>query len=536
MKNHSQALYSGLSDPSRWSLPEALSEMAQRYPDRIWISDQTGQSMTFAAADNRAGKVASFFLSLGIERSDRVAIFMAGGCEFALAWFGLARAGITSVTINTDLHGEFLRHQLRDSGVRCIVVDQGLLPRIHDLVDGLPDLETIIVKGESDNLPFGSRTVRSFADYASHEEIVKREIAPSDIACIMYTSGTSGPSKGVLMPHAHCTLFGIGQIECMQISPDDRFYICLPLFHANGLFMQLGATVLAGIPAFVRSQFSASNWLPDIVACGATVTNLIGSTAAFVIAQPSSALDRKHGLRVVLASPNLPQHEEQFRARFGVPHVVSGFGMTEVNIPMWGRLDTPAPGAAGWVHEDHFEACIVDPETDRRLGPREVGEIVVRPKVPFGFMAGYLNVPEKTVEAWRNLWFHTGDAGTVDETGLFTFIDRIKDCIRRRGENISATEIELIVENLPGVAEVAAYAVPADIPGAEDEVMLAIVPETDSSLDGSKIVEMASRELPRFARPRYLKFVDQLPKTATGKVKRALLRKEGSQGAQDFGR
>ncbi|MBI1291321.1 AMP-binding protein, partial [bacterium] len=411
MNKNSDISYSGLSEPSRWLLPEALNEMARRYPERTWVSDHTGASMTFAEVQAHAGRMASFLLSLRLERSDRVGVFMSGGCGFVLAWFGIARAGITSVTINTDLHGEFLRHQLRDSGVRCILVDRALLPRVCELLESLPELTTIVVSGGGDDVFAGSCAVVDFEDYRRHPEISRREMQASDIACVMYTSGTSGPSKGVLMPHAHCALFGIGQIECMQIGPDDRFYICLPLFHANGLFMQLGASLLAGIPAFIRGQFSASSWLGDIAGSGATVTNLIGSTAAFVIAQPPGESDRKHALRAVLASPNMPQHEEQFRKRFAVPHVVSGFGMTEVNIPIWGRTETPAPGAAGWVHEDHFECAILDPETDRRLVPGEIGEIVVRPKVPFGFMAGYLNAPEKTVEAWRNLWFHTGDAG-----------------------------------------------------------------------------------------------------------------------------
>jgi carnitine-CoA ligase len=349
----------------------------------------------------------------------------------------------------------------------------------------------------------------------------------------MYTSGTSGPSKGVLMPHAHCTLYGIGSIKCLQLAAGDRFYICLPLFHANGLLMQLGATISAGIPAFIRRRFSAKRWLEDIRTHRLTVTNLIGTTSGFVVAQPPTPQDRDHCLRAVLSSPNVPQHEAALHTRFGVKEVVSGFGMTEVNIPIWGRLGVSAPGAAGWTHEEHFEVRIVDPETDVPVPAGQVGEIVVRPRVPFGFMTGYFNAPEKTVEAWRNLWFHTGDAGVMEASGLVTFIDRIKDCIRRRGENISATEVEDIVCELPGVAEVAAYAVPSDLPGGEDEVMLALVEQPGSNVDLSAVARMAAERLPRFAAPRYIKVVAELPKTATGKVKRAVLRTEGAAGAFD---
>jgi crotonobetaine/carnitine-CoA ligase len=176
---------------------------------------------------------------------------------------------------------------------------------------------------------------------------------------------------------------------------------------------------------------------------------------------------------------------------------------------------------------------VADPETDRPLPPGELGELLVRPRVPFGFMAGYHAMPDRTVEAWRNLWFHTGDAATMTADGLVTFVDRIKDCIRRRGENVSATEVEAAVGTLDGVAEVAAYAVPADIAGGEDEVMLAVVPAPGTAIDAAAVAAHADRVLPRFARPRWVAMVDALPKTATGKVQRAVLRRAGTAGAWD---
>ena len=200
---------------------------------------------------------------------------------------------------------------------------------------------------------------------------------------------------------------------------------------------------------------------------------------------------------------------------------------------MWGRLGCAPQGTAGWVNEDFFEVIIADPETDMPVPRGQVGEILVRPKIPAGFMAGYNDMPERTVEAWRNLWFHTGDAGTMDETGLVTFIDHIKDCIRRRGENISATEVEGVVSKLAGVKEVAAYPVPSDIPGGEDEIMLAVVVEPGATLTHDAVGDHADRLLPRFASPRYIEFMDELPKTASGKVQRAELRKRGHAAAFD---
>ena len=521
-------------DPVGWVLPTILSRVARSQGEARWVTDDTNRSLSFREAHEGALSAAGFFQALGVQRGDLVAMFMSNSIDFVQAWLGLGNAGMVAVMINTELRGDFLLHQLQDSGVRWIVVDDELLPVLREVLPRADRLKTVVVVGTKPTPPIdGCRTIaweahRHAAPYAGP--------APkgSDTACIMYTSGTSGPSKGVLMPHTHCTLYGIGSIKCLQLAPGDSYYVCLPLFHANGLLMQLGATISAGIPAFIRRRFSATRWLDDIRTHRLTVTNLIGTTSAFVIAQPPTPHDRDHCLRAVLDAPNIAQHEDALRTRFGVKDVVSGFGMTEVNIPIWGRLGVAAPGAAGWTHEEHFEVRIVDPETDVPLPPGQVGEIVVRPRVAFGFMSGYFNAPEKTVEAWRNLWFHTGDAGVMDGSGLVTFIDRIKDCIRRRGENISATQVEDIVAELPGVAEVAAYAVPSDVPGGEDEVMLALVERSGARVDGAEVAAMAAERLPRFAAPRFIKVVAELPKTATGKVKRAVLRNEGTAGALDM--
>lgn len=530
-------MYSKINSSRDWVLTAALDELAAHSPDSPWISDDAGNSLTFGQARTFGLRAAGFFARLGVRRGDRVGVFMFNGCDFPVAWLGLGYLAATAVLLNTELRRNFLRHQLVDSGLNHIVVDAELLPALADIADDLPQLRTLVVAGGRPALRLPARwslvawpDLRSWKGQAAWEGPGP---AAADVACIMYTSGTSGPSKGVLMPHAHCTLFGIGALKSMQLTASDRYYICLPLFHANGLLLQLGATLLAGMPAYIRRKFSTSQWLRDIRLHRATVTSLLGASVGFLLSQPPGPHDRSHSLRAVMVAPNLAEHEAQFHARFGVDDVISGFGMTEVNTPIWGRIGHPAPGAAGWVQEEYFEVCIADPETDMPLPPGEVGEILVRPKVPFGFMAGYFNAPEKTVEAWRNLWFHTGDAGTMRADGLITFIDRIKDCIRRRGENISATEVEGVVQALPGIEEVAAYAVPSGIPGGEDEIMLALVKKEGAAVDPAAIVRLAMKQLPRFAAPRFVKVVPSLPKTATGKVQRAVLRKQGVDDAID---
>ena len=350
-----------------------------------------------------------------------------------------------------------------------------------------------------------------------------------DVAAIMYTSGTSGPSKGVLMPHAACSLllFGLGSLDNLCLQSTDNYYVVLPLFHANGLFMQVYGCLIAGAKAVIRRRFSASAWLADVRRHGATITNTLGILSSFIFEQPPQPADRDHRLRLVMAAPNIPEHDAIWRSRFGVACVASGFGMTESNIVAWGTPDDNKAGASGRVYARHFEVTILNPETDLPMRAGEVGEIAVRPRTAPGFMAGYHAMPEKTVEAWRNLWFHTGDAGLLDEDGYLTFVDRIKDCIRRRGENISSYEIEVTMMRLPGVAEVAAYAVPASRKGGEDEVVLTVVLEQSASLDCAQVAQHADAHLPSFARPRFVEILESLPKTPTGKVQKVELRKRG---------
>lgn len=526
-------MYTRINEPQTCTLTDALREWAANHPDMPWLEDSEGNALTVGQAYSASKRFSSYLHQLGAQPEERVGVFMFNSCAMVTTVFGIGYLRATAVMLNTELRSSFLRHQLNDCQLATIVVDAALVEHIADLAAELPYLKTLIVVGDPViDLPKEWRQV-AWTDSRSCEPWEGEEPQPHDIFCIMYTSGTTGPSKGVLMPHCHCALVGLGAIRALEINERDKYYICLPLFHANGLFMQLGATVQAGIPAFLKRRFSASTWLSDIRKTGATLTNHLGTTAMFVINQAPTEQDRNHRLRATLNAPNPAQHEAVFRKRFGLKDVLSGFGMTEVGIPIWGRIGQPVPNAAGWVHEDRFEIRIADPETDMPLPAGQVGEILVRPKVPFGFMAGYLNVPAKTVEAWRNLWFHTGDAGMRDADGLITFVDRIKDCIRRRGENISATEVEAVVGQLPGIHEVAAYAVPADGPGGEDEVMLALVPSEGVTLDAADIASKASALLPRFAKPRFVRLLDSLPKTATGKIQRTVLRQQGRAGAYD---
>ena len=495
-------------DVTRWALPLALEQRADELGGRELVHVIGQGSLSYAAAARDARRVASRLASLGVGPGDAVAVLLPSGLDFVRVWLGLGRLGAVIVPVNTALEGAFLAHQLEDCGARFVVADDAGTRAVRDALGSAAGPEVVDLTGWQSAPEWDGPLPRA-----------------ADTACVMYTSGTTGPSKGVVMPHAHCVLFGVGSIEGLGLTGEDRYYVTMPLFHANGLFMQLGATILAGASAVLRPRFSASSWTRDVREHRCTVSNLLGSMSEFVIAQPPRTDDRELGLRVVCPVPNPPAHEAAWRERFGVPEVVTAYGMTEVNIPLYGRLGQSRPGTAGLVLDRWFEVEVRDPDTDAPLPRGTVGEIMVRPRLPFGFMAGYHGLPEATVAAWRSFWFHTGDSGVMDAEGWVTFVDRTKDCIRRRGENISSFEVESAVAALEGVAEVAAYAVPSVPAGTEDEVMLAVVPASGVSLDCAELVRRVDSVLPRFARPRYVELVDELPRTPTAKVRKAELRR-----------
>jgi crotonobetaine/carnitine-CoA ligase len=268
-------------------------------------------------------------------------------------------------------------------------------------------------------------------------------------------------------------------------------------------------------------------------AAGATITNTLGVMTEFIHRQPARPEDRHHRLRLICAVPTPAEIAPSFHERFRVP-LVEGYGMTEVNIPLYMPLDVPyRPGSCGRTYDRYFEVRVVDPETDEEVPRGSVGEIVVRPREPFGFMIGYNAMADRTVEAWRNFWFHTGDAGRQDEDGYFYFVDRIKDTIRRRGENLSSYEIERVLSEHPAVAEAAAVAVRSEIAGGEDEVKACVVLTAGQALSPEALLDFCQTRMPHFAVPRYVEFLAALPKTPTAKVQKVALRQSGVAGVWD---
>lgn len=520
-------MYEAMFDSTRWSLPMVVSAQARRDGDKPFIVGIGEGTLSYRQTDEDAARVAGYLHRLGVKAGDRVVVMVPNGLDFIRIWTGLGRLGAIMVAINTGLSGPILESQIVRSKAAVAIVGGHCGQPFAAILPEALHVRTILTVGET---PFGAaidRTVLPFADWRSANPYDGPYPGPADIACILYTSGTTGPSKGVLLPHAHCYLYGLGMVESCEMTPDDRLYDVLPLYHVNGLFIQVYGCLIAGATAIIRPRFSASVWLDEVIEHGATLTVVVGAVIPFVLGQEPSARDRQHRLRLVMPGPNLPEHEKIWRERFGVPEVVSSYGMTECNIPTWEKVGDTRSGSIGKAYAPYFDVRVVDPDTDRPVPPNTVGEIVVRPNEPHGFMAGYDGMPEKTVEATRNLWFHTGDAGRIDEDGFVFFIDRIKDRIRRRGENVSSFEVEEALERMAGIKEAAAFAVPSDLGDGEDEIMVAVVPGDGQTLRVEEIARFAEGVLPKFCRPRYVEIVEALPRTKTEKIQKGVLRDRG---------
>ncbi len=525
------------TDKSGWVVGKILAEQARVRPDAPLIQFETGHMHTYGEAHALANRAGNGYAAIGVGFGDNVAVMLNNRLEYLWSWFGLSRIGGVLVGINTALKGTFLTHVLTNTKARIGVFEPEYLPWLAEIEDTVPDMRTVYVPGDvydPDNLPsFKNIEVRCFDEImdAPADEI-DVEVTYRDIGMIMFTSGTTGPSKGALMPHGHLYLFG----HCMQVhlgmTPDDIYYIPMPLFHAQGILMQFFATLITGSSAVLVKQFRATTWIDDIRAHKATLTNLLGVMNDFVLRQPANNTDTDNNLRMVCAVPVTDETLEVLRTRFAIPKFNEIFGMTEVNLPVARPVDAPdEAGCSGKVWDEYFEVIIADPETDEEVPTGEVGEILVRPKEPYCFMAGYNGMDDRTVETWRNFWFHTGDAGRMDERGYVWYIDRIKDTIRRRGENISSFEVEAVFLDHGAVKEAAAVAVPAQ-EGGEDEVLICLILEDGVAAPKPEdLLDYATPRMPYFAVPRYIEYVDEIPTTPTAKIQKNKLRDRGLSAA-----
>jgi carnitine-CoA ligase len=522
-------------DWTRWTGAQVLRRQAAERGDRTFlIAPEEDVEITFAELLESSERAAGGLRAAGAIKGDRVIIMAKNSSRFVLTWFGTAVGDLVEVPVNTAYEGEFLRHQVQLVDARWAVVDDDLADRFIALKDRLDKLEKFWVIDSAGDAEGAVARLRAAGWDAEPWDVLRdaerySEAAPDarELTVVFFTSGTTGLSKGVSMPNAHMNFFAEITRCLTRFTENDTWLSVTPLFHGNAQYMAVYPALIAGGRAVIRSRFSASRWVDQLREHDVTVTNFLGVMMDFVWKQPRRADDADNSLRCVFAAPTASSILADFKSRFGIEAFVEVYGTTETSCPILSPYgeDRPA-GAAGLNAGKWYDVAILDPETDIELPVGEVGEFAVRPRHPWISSLGYYNMPEKTNALWRNMWFHTGDAVRRDEDGWYYFVDRIKDAIRRRGENISSYEVEQALLAHPSVAECAVIGVPADNEAGEDEVLAAIV--ADGKITAGEVWDFCAGRIPRFAIPRYLWFRKELPLTPSEKIQRNVLRDEAA--------
>lgn len=496
-----------------------MARAEQQRHDPLFICGEVrrdGQQMVDAA-----GLAGGVLRDEGIGPGDTVALMSTNRVELMDFILGCAWIGAIAVPINVASRGEQLQHILTNCAATLVISEAEFVPHILAIAP-LPNLKKVWLLDPMSEAPSSTVTIVSVPE--TRTQAAPADSTPGDTAAILYTSGTTGVSKGVECPHGQFYWWGVNMADQLMLTEDDVLYTNLPLFHTNALNAFMQAVVCGG--SFVLGpKFSASKFWTNLRKSQATVTYLLGAMVSILARHEPSPADRDHRVRIALSPATPPALHEQFRQRFGVL-LLDGYGSTETNSVIG---STPLEWKAGMMGRVRpgFQIRVVD-EFGGDVSAGTPGELLIRSTQRFAVATGYYKMPEATVKAWQDLWFHTGDRVVEDEQGWLRFVDRIKDVIRRRGENISSVEVESALRQHPAVMDAAVYAVDSEL--SEDEVMAALV--VSEQIDFTELRRFLTPLLSSFAIPRFLRVVAALPQTENGKVRKEVLKKEGRDAAQ----
>ncbi len=507
--------------PTPKVLGELIDDRAERNGDRIFLRFKD-QKITYNEIRRYSNRCANAFKNLGIDKGDKVSIMLPNCPEFLYIWFGLAKCGGVEVPVNTFYKGEFLRHIVDQSDSRILIISKNFLGRLKLIADDLKKLEKVVVIGdlqkqETAGFKIPIMTYEEFFDCS--EDSVEVSVYPWDPLCIIYTSGTTGISKGALCPHNFWIVCAEKLLEYREGGREDIFYTFMPLYHFNAQCATTVITLIAEAQMVLTDRFSASRFWDDVRHYGATQFNYLGGVIPILCKQPPKPNDSDNPIRIALGGGCPQAVREEAEKRFEIK-CLEGYGMTEIGIPIHVRMNDKRSGSCG-KPMDIYEIKLFDNQ-DKEVPQGDVGEIVFRPLKPFVMMLEYYNMPDKTAESFRNLWFHTGDLAKKDEDGNFYFVDRKKDALRRRGENISSFEVERVVNSHPSVMESAAVGVPSEV--GEDEVKICVVLKPGVTLIQEELIRHCNDRMPYFAVPRYVEFMESLPKTPTDRIEKYKLK------------
>jgi crotonobetaine/carnitine-CoA ligase len=494
-----------------------LHRRAGEHPIREFAVFENGARWTYADTWRAMRETAGALHAWGVTRGDHVLSWQPNGPDALRTWLAINHLGAIYVPINTAYRGHLLEHVITNSGARLMVAHPQLVERLDEATGSC--LERVLTPGEAGRSSVASGIPVEPLDDGYEPVAAECPADPWDTYAIIYTSGTTGPSKGVLSSYVHVWSTAMAAFEGV-LDEGDRYMVNLPLFHAGGTIGVAGALALGGSISVVDGFKTDAFW-HQVRHTGTTAVTLLGAMTSFLRAQPPSPADTDHSLRTVFMIP-VSEDPAVFSRRFGVD-IHTMFNMTEVSCPLVSAEKNPPMGTCG-VPRPGVEVRLVD-EHDRDVNQGAVGELIVRTDRPWAMMHGYHDMPDATARAWHNGWFHTGDVFRQDENGHFRFVDRLKDAIRRRGENISSFEVEIAVLEHPAVREAAAVGVPSEY--AEDEILLIVTPVADAAIDPTELHEHCQKRLPYFMVPRYIRVTDELPKTPTAKIEKHVLRRQG---------
>lgn len=508
-----------------WTMGAIVAARTVEEPTRRAVQFED-VAVTYGQWNRLGNQVASALLASGLQRHARVAVMLTSRPEFLGAWLGVARAGLTEVPVNTAYKGLLLAYLLDNAECEALIIEAQWLDRLQAVLDELTHLRTVVVvDGDPAALTAGGRVrVTAWADFVqgASEDPPGVDVEPGDVSAILYTSGTTGPSKGVVLTHAANFYLARNVVELMEYGPGDVVFNAFPLFHVNARYSGVLPVMFADGESVLHSRFSASRFWDTCRAQGVTAFNYMGALLMMLYKQPERPDDAHNPVRRAYGAPAPITIYTDFERRFGL-QLVEVYGSTEAGTVTMNTVDSFRIGSCGRP-VPYYDVRIHD-KHDRPLPPGEVGEIVVRPKEPYALFEGYHGMPTETLAAFRNLWFHTGDRASTDSDGYFYYVDRMKDAIRRRGENISSWEVEKVVTAHESVAEAAAIGVPSDL--TEEEVLIVVVPRPGHEIDPVSVLDLCQERLPHYAVPRYIRVVDELPKTPSQRIEKYRLREQG---------
>lgn len=512
-----------------WVGPKILEQRAAVTPDKIFLNILNKRFFTYKVVNENSNQVGHYLQKLGIVKGDRVSVLLPNCEQYVFSWFGMHKLGVVQVPVNTSYKMDFLQYAIDFSDSRILITNNEYLERIVPIENQLPKLEKIIVFGNGQGIQNPGIKKIPLLDFDEIKKEAKSnldvEVTFADPERIMFTSGTTGRSKGVFRAHAAAYWSARNYIKVCEVTENDVLFTSLPLFHANAQALTVMPALVAGASVAVYDRFSATqlwNWIRE---CGATVFNILGAMSYFLYNQPPQPNDADNPVRVIMAAPSPRDIYQEFQERFNIKFT-EGYGLTETGMATYMPTDAPRVGSIGKGAPGYI-VKVVD-SNDREVPPNTPGEIVIRNQLPWLMVTEYYRMPEKTASDFRNLWFHTGDGGKMDEDGYIYFLDRIKDYIRRRAENVSSFEVEKIFNAHPTVQESAAVGVPAGEGAvAEEEIKLCVVLKEGAKTTHLELIKWAEERMPYFMIPRFVEFYKDFPKTPTERVQKHILKSAG---------